>query len=294
MPDPLLRTESLTKEYGGFRALDRLDLEIAPGEIFGLLGPNGSGKSTAIRMLLGFLRPTSGSAWIDGHHCWTASVEVRRRVAYLPGELRLYENLTGRELVDFLCRLRGVRAEAVVDDLARSFDIDVARPIAELSSGMKRKVALLAVLAPRTPLVILDEPTNTLDPSMRDELLDQLLQARAAGQTILFSSHVLSEVEHVCDRVGILKNGRLVHLQRMADLRRGRRIQVSWTHAVPDVPDLPGVSDIDRRGARELHFAYDGPLPEILGWLSAEPVEDLRIEPVGLGGIYRRFHGNGG
>src|SRR5437763_8333129 len=218
----LLRTEHLTKDYGRFLALDDLHLNVAAGEVFGLLGPNGSGKTTALRLLLGFLRPTAGSAWIADHDCWHDSVAARRQVAYLPGELRLYENMTGRQLVDFLSRLRGQRSNSEVDTLARRLDLDLDRPIAHLSSGMKRKVALLQVLTPRAPLLILDEPTNTLDPNMRDELLALLRRARDRGQAVLFSSHVLSEVEQVCDRVGILRDGRLVHLQEMAELRQVR------------------------------------------------------------------------
>src|SRR5262249_39146952 len=158
-----------------------------------LLGPNGSGKTTALRLLLGFLRPTAGRAAVDGHDCWHNSVAVRRLVTYLPGELRLYENMTGRQLVAFLARLRGAPVNGRTDALARVFDIDLDRRLVHLSSGMKRKVALLAVLVPDTPLVILDEPTNALDPTMRDELLKQIRAARGRGQTVLFSSHVLSE-----------------------------------------------------------------------------------------------------
>src|SRR5882762_4886505 len=174
----LLRTAQLTKHYGPITALERLDLDVVPGEIVGILGPNGSGKSTALRLMLGFLRPTSGSAWIADHDCWHDSVAARRQVAYLPGELRLYENMTGRQLVHFLSRLRGQRSNSEVDTLARRLDLDLDRPIAHFSSGMKRKVALLQVLTPRAPLLILDEPTNTLDPNMRDELLAQLTAAK--------------------------------------------------------------------------------------------------------------------
>src|SRR5205085_9403002 len=137
----------------------------------GLLGPNGSGKTTALRVLVGFMRPTAGKATIAGHDCWHDSTAARRHVCYLPGELRLYDNMTGRRLVQFLCRLRGQVVNSNIDVLARQLDIDLDRPIVQLSSGMKRKVALLAVLVPQAPLLILDEPTNTLDPTMRDELL---------------------------------------------------------------------------------------------------------------------------
>lgn len=220
MPNPLLITQKLTKNYGNCLALDSLDLTIGEGEIFGLLGPNGSGKSTAIRLILGFLQPTSGTAQLAGFDCWMQSVQVRQRLSYLPGELRLYENMSGRQIVNFLGRLRGSSIDGDIDRLAKRFDIDLTRPLTQLSSGMKRKVALLAILTPKVPFLVLDEPTNALDPTMRDELLALLREAKSRGQTVMFSSHVLSEVEAVCDRVGILREGRLVHLQSMAELAR--------------------------------------------------------------------------
>lgn len=287
----LLRTEHLTKDYGRFRALDRLDLSVRPGEIYGLLGPNGSGKSTALRLLLGFLRPTSGQAFIQGHDCWHASVAARRHVAYLPGELRLYENMTGRQLITFLGALRGQSANGDVDRLARSFDIDLNRPLAQLSSGMKRKVALLQVLLPRAPLLILDEPTNTLDPSMRDELLCQLRRAREQGQAVLFSSHVLAEVERVCDRVGILHRGRLVHEENLAGRREIRSIRATFARPVERPAELPGLRHAEVQD-HQLVLEYAGPLPTLLEWLAQKDVVDIKIEPLGLDGIYRRYHGN--
>lgn len=289
----LLRTVQLTKDYGSIRALDRLDLDIKPGEIFGLLGPNGSGKSTALRLLLGFLRPTSGSATIAGHDCWHASVEARRNVAYLPGELRLYENMTGRQLVRFLGNLRTSANGQALDELARGFDIDITRPIAEMSSGMKRKVALLQVLLAGTPLVILDEPTNTLDPTMRDELLQRLAGARRQGQAVLFSSHVLEEVERICDRVGILHKGRLVHLQTLAELREVKRVRVilaAGQTLVDETTHLAGIRSPVQHD-QELTFEYAGPLPDLLAWLARLPVADVRIEPLGLSRIYHQYHG---
>jgi ABC-2 type transport system ATP-binding protein len=288
----LLHTEKLTKDYGRFRALDALSLDVAAGEVVGLLGPNGSGKTTALRIFLGFLKPTLGNAAIGGHDCWADSVAARRLVAYLPGELRLYENMSGRQLVRFLSDLRGQPVRAEVDDLARRFDIDLDRPIANLSSGMKRKVALLQVLAPHTPLVIMDEPTNALDPTMRDELLEQVRQARNRGQSVLFSSHVLSEVERVCDRVAILHRGKLVHLQCMSTLREGRLVEAVFKGPVPEVPAMAGLSVNENSGNR-LTLEFTGDLTELLGWLSRQPVVELRLQPLGLKPIYYRYHGNG-
>jgi ABC-2 type transport system ATP-binding protein len=305
----LLSTEQLTKDYGRFRALDGFELRIAPGEVFGLLGPNGSGKTTALRLLLGFLRPTSGRARIAGHDCWHDGVAARRHVAYLPGELRLYENMTGRQLVQFLCRLRGQRCNSEVDVLARQLDIDLDRPIAHLSSGMKRKVALLQVLVPQVPLLILDEPTNTLDPTMRDELLGQIREASRQGQAVLFSSHVLAEVEQVCHRVGILRRGRLVHMQEMKELNEAHLIRARFSGPPPDkLPSLPGLqvqesnspqggwsgdhdTTRDQETSGELTLAYTGSLPPLVEWLGRQALADLRLEPLGLSAIYRRYHG---
>jgi ABC-2 type transport system ATP-binding protein len=286
----LLHTEHLTKSYDGFRALDDLNLAVAPGEVFGLLGPNGSGKTTALRLVLGFLRPTAGRATVAGHDCWADGVRARRHIAYLPGELRLYENMTGRQLVRFLGELRGDGRPADVDLLARRLDIDLDLPIAHLSSGMKRKVALLQVLVPRAPLLILDEPTNTLDPTMRDVLLAQLRQARDGGQAVLFSSHVLSEVEQVCDRVGILRKGRLAHLQEMKDLKRARLVHVRFAGPAVAPPALHGLTVREQQDGRAT-WEHAGALPPLLEWLGTQPVLDLRVEPIGLGAVYHRYHG---
>ena len=242
-----------------------------------------------LRLLLGFLSPTSGRAAIAGHDCWHDSVNARRHVSYLPGELRLYENMTGTQLIDFLSHLRQHAPDERVRQLASQFDIDIARPLSQMSSGMKRKVALLQVLLPATPLVILDEPTNTLDPSMRDQLLGQLRDAGKRGQAVLFSSHVLTEVEHVCDRVAILQRGRLVHWQNMAKLRAVRHVNVRLTQPVDDVAAPVSVRTL-KRDAQEIDLEYGGPLPELLGWLARLPVADVHIEPLGLANIYQKFH----
>jgi len=288
----LLVAEKLTKDYGSFRALDSLDLTIAPGEVFGLLGPNGSGKTTALRLMLGFLKPTAGRATLAGFDCWAGGVEARKRVAYLPGELRLYENMTGRRLITFLAGLRGERANSEVDDLAKKLDIDIDRPLTHMSSGMKRKVALLTVLVPKVPLIILDEPTNTLDPTMRDELLGQLKRAKDRGQAVLFSSHVLHEVEAVCDRVGILRQGKLVHVQEMSALRDGRTVSARILDTLPFYSPAGDRLPADAIGPDgRLNLTYRGPMPALLEWLAKQRLDDLRIEPLGLAPIYKQYHG---
>ena len=285
----LLHTEQLTKRYGSLTALDRLDIQVAPGEIVGILGPNGSGKSTALRLLLGFLRPSAGHATIAGHDCWNDSLGARRHVSYLPGELRLYENMTGIQLIEFLSDLRQHVLTERLHKLARLFDIDVQRPLSQMSSGMKRKIALMQVLLPETPLVILDEPTNTLDPNMRDQLLGQLSEASQRGQGVLFSSHVLTEVEQVCDRVAILQQGRLVHWENMRELRQVRHVRMRLSQAVETIAPPLGVTALKASGA-ELDCSHVGPLPELLRWLAELPIADVKIEPMGLAGIYQKYH----
>ena len=223
-----LEARALGFGYPGKPVGRDVSFALGSGEVLCLLGPNGSGKTTALRLILGFLRPTSGTATVAGHDCWADGVEARKHVAYLPAELRLYENMNGRQLIRFLCDLRRQPLRRDLDGLARRLDIDLGRPIAHLSSGMKRKVALLQVLVPQAPLLILDEPTNTLDPTMREELLGQLRWARGHGQAVLFSSHVLGEVEAVCDRVAVLKRGRLAHLQIMKELRETCRVRARF------------------------------------------------------------------
>jgi ABC-2 type transport system ATP-binding protein len=288
----LLRTDHLTKDYGHFRALDDLNLSVYRGEVFGILGPNGSGKTTALRVVLGFLKPTAGHAWVAGHECWSDGVAARRHLAYLPGELRLYENLSGRQLVQLLSRLRGRPATGDLEELAHRFDIDLDRPLATLSSGMKRKVALLQVLVAHAELVIMDEPTNALDPTMRDELLEQVRQARARGQAVVFSSHVLSEVEQVCDRVAILRRGRLVHVEELSALQKGRLVHVRFANGGTGPAELPPLDGLVVREKRRdgLILETTGELAPLLEWLSAQPLADLRVEPLGLRGIYQRFH----
>jgi len=286
----LLQTRDLTKLYGTYRALDALTLAVEPGEVLGLLGPNGSGKTTALRLMLGFLQPSAGTATIAGHDCWRDGVAARQHVAYLPGELRLYETMTGRQLVRFLSELRGQPVREDLEALARRFDIDVDRPLTTLSSGMKRKVALLQVLAPRAPLVVMDEPTNALDPTMREALLEQVRLARGRGQAVLFSSHVLAEVEAVCDRVAILNRGRLVHLGRLTDLAEGRLVVARFDRQPEAVPALAGLTVLPGE-PHALKLEYTGPLPALLDWLSRQPLRELRMEPLGLRGVYARHHG---
>jgi ABC-2 type transport system ATP-binding protein len=288
----LVETQNLTKRYGHVTALDHCTLGIAQGEIFGLLGPNGSGKTTLLRLLLGYLRPTAGRATIDGLDCYRDSVEVHSRVAYLPGEAKLFRQMRGRDVLRFFA---GVRPEGNLDralELADRLALDLSRQVSLMSTGMRQKTALAAVLSSAAPLLILDEPTSNLDPTARSEVLAIVREARSAGRTILFSSHVLGEVEETCDRVVVLRRGHVVHEQVMQDLRRQHRIRGRLTGALPPVPShFNGALRISQPTAGEVLIDTPGELAPLLGWLATLPLAELRIEPVRLQAVYDQFHG---
>ncbi|HQU41523.1 MAG: multidrug ABC transporter ATP-binding protein [Planctomycetia bacterium 21-64-5] len=287
----LVETHLLTKRYPGVTALDGCDLRIARGEVFGLLGPNGSGKTTLLRLLMGFLRPTSGSARIDGLDCHGQSVEVHRRVAYLPGDVRLFGNMRGDDVLRFFSRLRRGADLRRERELARRLGLETARPVSKMSTGMRQKLALAAVLAIDAPLVILDEPTSNLDPNVRGVVLALVREARQAGRSVIFSSHVLDEVEQSCDRVGIMRAGRLVHIQALAELRRQHRIHARLTAALPPVPDALAAGLLVSTRNGDVTIETPGELSPLLGWLATLPLTEVRIEPVGLRAVYDRFHG---
>lgn len=288
---PLVLTRGLTKRYRNVTALADCSFEVAAGEVFGLLGPNGAGKTTLLRLLMGYLRPTAGEAHIAGLDCLKQSVHVRRKVAYLPGEVRLFRTMRGRDVLRFFSEIRPGGDHAASLALARRLDLDVSRRVAFMSTGMRQKLALAATMAAKTSLVILDEPTANLDPTVRGIVLELVAEAKREGRTVMFSSHVLSEVEEACDRVILLRAGALVHTQSLAELRRQHRIRAWLTGSLPDPPEqFRGQLEIRAGKRQEVIIETPGELAPLLGWLSTLPLTDLLIEPVGLRAIYDRFH----
>ncbi|MDQ3896963.1 MAG: ABC transporter ATP-binding protein [Actinomycetota bacterium] len=249
MADAAVLARGLTKHFGSVRAVEGLDLEVDEGEVFGFLGPNGAGKTTTIRMLLDFLRPTSGTASLLGGS--GGDPEIRRRVGYLPADLRVDTRYTGDELLSFLGSLRGQTDPAFRRMLLERFDLDPTRPIAELSTGNRRKVGIVQAFMHRPELVILDEPTSGLDPILQHEFLELIREVVAGGTTVFLSSHVLPEVERVAHRVGILRRGRLVTVAEVDDLRARARQRIDLLVGGPADADLfagvPGVVDVDSR-----------------------------------------------
>jgi ABC-2 type transport system ATP-binding protein len=287
----IVETRSLTKIYGRLAALRDCSLTVERGEIFGLLGPNGAGKTTLLRLLLGYLRPTSGWARIDGLDCQRQSLAVRRKVAYLPAEAAMFPQMRAREALRFFAEIRPGGSLPRSLEIARRLELDVSRRVAYMSTGMKQKLALAATVAADAPLLILDEPTANLDPTVRSTVLNLVLEARDAGRTILFSSHVLSEVEQVCDRVAFLRAGQIVHVQPLEELRAQHRIVAKLAGDLPSIPQsLEGQVKIISHSPAETVFEAPGELASVLGWLATLPLADVRIEPVGLRAVYDRFH----
>jgi len=271
-----IQAEGLTKRYGETLALDGLDLSIEPGEVYGYLGPNGAGKTTTIRLLLGIHRPTRGRAALFGIDAWADPVEAHRRVAYVSGEPFLWPGMTGAETVEFLARLHGGTDRAYRDELVRRFDLDTKKKVRALSKGNRQKVQLVAALATRADLLMLDEPTSGLDPLMEMAFRECIREAKERGQAVFLSSHILSEVEALCDRVGILREGRLVDQGTLAELRHlsTQTVDVTFSDRVPQLPPLPGVR-VNPAGPNALRFEVSGSVGPIINALAGHPVSAL-------------------
>jgi ABC-2 type transport system ATP-binding protein len=278
---PVVHAEGLTKRYGPTVALDCLDLDVYPGEVLGYLGPNGAGKTTTIRLLLGLIHATAGHAEIFGMDVRRDKAAVHARTAYVPGESTLWPTLTGQETLHLLARMHGATDLAYRDKLVTRFDFDPARKVRAYSKGNRQKINLIAAFASRAELLILDEPTNGLDPLMEEAFRTTVAEAKANGQTVFLSSHILAEVEALCDRVAILRQGRLVEVGTLAQMRHlsAVAIEATFAEAPPDVRNIPGVSDAVVTG-RRLTCHVRGPIAPLLNVLaSAQPLTMLSREP---------------
>ncbi|HEU5268030.1 MAG TPA: ABC transporter ATP-binding protein [Jatrophihabitans sp.] len=288
-------TAGLTKHYGDTIALDRLDLRVLPGEVYGYLGPNGAGKTTTIRLLLGLHRPTAGRAQLFGVDAWRDPVTAHRRVAYVSGEPALWPSLTAAETLQFLARLHGGTDVAYRDELISRFELDPRKKVRALSKGNRQKVQLIAALATRADLLIFDEPTSGLDPLMEVQFRHCAEDAKARGQTILLSSHILSEVEALCDRIGILRHGQLVDEGTLTQLRhlRGQTIDVTFPERAPQLPPLPGVS-IQATGSNGLRFHTTEGVGPVIAALAEHPVATLTSREPSLEEIFLHHYADSG
>jgi ABC-2 type transport system ATP-binding protein len=282
-----IATERLSKRYGDTVALDALDLTIPEGEVYGFLGPNGAGKTTTIRLLLGLHRPSSGRAELFGVDAWSDPVTAHRRVAYVAGEPFLWPSLTGAETLEFLARLHGGTDVAYRDALVERFQFDTHKKVRALSKGNRQKVQLVAALATRADLLLLDEPTSGLDPLMEMAFRVSVQEAKERGQTVFLSSHILSEVEAVCDRVGILREGRLVDEGTLAELRHlgAQVVEVTFTGEAPSMEPLAGVH-VTSAGRNALRFEVSGNVAPLISALAAYPVQSLHSREPSLEEIF--------
>lgn len=297
MPDgagPALVTEGLTKRFGDTVALDHLDLSVPAGEIFGFLGPNGAGKSTTIRLLLDLIRPTAGRATVFGYDCQRQSLQVRALTGYLAGDLRLYSSLTGLEMVHFIANLRrGALDRPYLARLTKTLDLDLAKKVGGYSKGNRQKLGVILALLGRPKFLLLDEPTSGLDPIMQYATWELLKESAREGTTVFFSSHVMSEVDATCERVGILREGHLVAVAPVAVLKERaiRRIEVSFGGTPPPAGKIcpPGVREVTRVGAL-VHFEATGDIDPFIKELSSYHVLDLKTEQPGLEEILLSYY----
>lgn len=289
-----VRTTQLSKCYGDTLAVDSLDLEVREGEVYGYLGPNGAGKTTTIRLLLGLHRPTQGSASVFGIDCWAAPVTAHRRMAYVAGEPSLWPSLSGEETLEFLGRLHGGTDRTYRASLVDRFGLDTSKRVRALSKGNRQKVQLIAALATRAELLLLDEPTSGLDPLMEAVFRDCVAEARERGQTVFLSSHILSEVEALCDRVGILKAGRLVDQGTLGELRHlgAQTVEVTFEGQVPLIPALPGVT-VSPAGPSGLRFEVTGAVGPVIAALAGQTVKSLTSREPSLEEIFLHHYGDG-
>ena len=289
---PAIEAKGLTKRYGGTLALDSLDLTVFEGEIYGYLGPNGAGKTTTIRILLGLHRPSAGNAKLFGIDAWRDPVTAHRRVAYVAGEPSLWPSLTVAETLEFLAQVhQGVDA-AYRAVLVERFELDTKKKVRALSKGNRQKVQLVAALATRADLLLLDEPTAGLDPLMEIGFRGCVQEAKGRGQTVFLSSHILSEVEAVCDRVGILRQGRLVEEGTLAELRHlsAQTVEVTFEGPAPVLPDIHG-ENVEEDGSSALRFEVHGSVRPLLTALADLPVTALTGREPSLEEIFLHHYG---
>ncbi|MCA5891875.1 ABC transporter ATP-binding protein [Isoptericola sp. NEAU-Y5] len=296
--EPAVEIHDLRKSFGSVQALDGLDLTVATGQVAGFLGPNGAGKSTTIRVLLGLLRSDSGSARLLGGDPWRDAVALHRRLAYVPGDVSLWPGLTGGEAIDYLARLRGNPDKKRKAELLERFELDPTKKARTYSKGNRQKVALVAALASRVDLLVLDEPTSGLDPLMEAVFTQYVREAKESGTSVLLSSHILSEVEKVCDTVTIIRGGRAVESGTLDDLRHLTRTSVT---AVVDrdpgaIAALPGVHDLatspDAAGTRVTFDVDNAAMGDLLPTVGALGVRSFTATPPSLEELFMRHYGD--
>ncbi|MDO5411795.1 MAG: ABC transporter ATP-binding protein [Lachnospiraceae bacterium] len=294
MSEQMIILNGLTKHYGKHRGINSLSFSVNKGEIFGFIGPNGAGKSTTIRTLMGLIRPTGGSAAIFGLDCQTQASVIAKDIGYLPSEDSYYENMKVQELLQYTADLYGKNCESRMFELAERLNLDLSRKIADLSLGNRKKVGIVSALMTSPKLVIMDEPTSGLDPLIQQAFYEILKEENARGTTIFLSSHVLSEVQKLCDRVAILKEGKLISLRSIKELREAGYKKVSLTLKKPvdrNYFNIPGVANYaENAGKTEISFMYNGNITLIMDKLHMLSIEDILMEEPSLEEIFLHYY----
>lgn len=292
-----LETVNMSKKFGKFTALDGIDLKVNEGEVFGYIGPNGAGKTTTIRILLGILQATNGSAGVFGMDAWRDAVEIHKRIAYVPGDVNLWPNLTGGEVIDLFVSLRGKHDKERRKKLLRLFDLDPSKKCRTYSKGNRQKVALVAAFASNADLYILDEPTSGLDPLMEQVFQECVLELKKSGKGIFLSSHIMSEVEKLCDRIGIIREGKLVETGTLAEMRHLTRVtmNIETETKVEELSKVKGVHGISER-ENTLSFQVDSTeINGVISYIAKFGVKKLESMPPTLEDLFmRHYSGNGG
>lgn len=289
-----IRTEGLTKRYGKLDALKDLDLDVSQGEILGFLGPNGAGKTTTIRLLLGLIRPTAGRAEIFGLDAQHQTVQAHRRLAYVPGEASLWPSLTGAETLHLLGQVQGRVDATYREELINRFELDPTKKVRAYSKGNRQKLILIAGLMARAELLLLDEPTSGLDPLMEQAFRHSVFEAKERGQTVFLSSHILSEVEALCDRVGILRNGVLVDVGTLSEMRHlsSLTVEATFDGSVPDLTRVPGVNTVQVDG-HMVRCQVQGSVEPLLKVLAVSGVHELLSREPSLEELFLAHYGKG-
>jgi len=294
MSEQAIVLNELTKHYGKHRGINNLSFSVNQGEFFGFIGPNGAGKSTTIRTLMGLIRPTGGSASIFDLDCHSKASVIARDVGYLPSENSYYENMKVRELLQYTADLYGMDCKTKMKELADRLNLDLSRKIADLSLGNKKKVGIVSAIMTSPKLIIMDEPTSGLDPLIQQDFYDILKEENSRGATVFFSSHVLSEVQKLCDRVAILKEGQLIGIQSIKELRESgyKKVSLSAKEAIPrDFFDLSGIANYAETADKtSVSFMYNGNITAIIDKLHLLHLDDVLLEEPSLEEIFMHYY----
>ena len=297
MSDAAIVTDNIEKTYNGRGGIRALGLTVRAGEIYGFLGPNGAGKTTTIRLLLGLLRPTSGSARVLGRDAWRESPAIKAETGYISGDLRLYPWMTARSALKLVGTVRKRDLSAAGMELVERFKLSPEVRAHRMSRGMRQKLGLILALAHRPRLLVLDEPTTALDPPMQQTLYDVLHERAREGATVFFSSHTLGEVEALCERVGVVREGRLVAEQTLQQMREGARrgVDLVWANAAAAASTpVPAFLALERREALRWRCTLAGPVMDLVRWCGAQPIVDVNISPPDLDRLFRTFYAENG